>query len=134
MSSSSAVPMACYAVLLGITAAVLWVWSPYTLPSALLTGGAVAIALIALAVAVRDRRAEASAHRPGAAERAVPDYSVSIVALAYALPTMLVGAYLGLYLILIGGGVLLLGLGGLIREWRAERSAVRRAGGSADAP
>jgi MFS superfamily sulfate permease-like transporter len=131
--SSSALPLACYAALLGITAAVLWVWSPYALPSALLTGGAVAIAVIALAVAVRDR-AEARAPAIEAAERPVPDYSVSILALAYALPTMLVCAYLGLYLILIGGGVLLLGLGGLIREWRAERRAVRRAEGSADAP
>ena len=132
--SSSAVPLSCYALLLGITSAVLWAWSPYTLPAALLTGGAVAIALIALAVAVHDRRAEARAPGPGAAERPVPDYSVSILALAYALPTMLVGAYLGLYLILIGGGVQLLGLGGLIREGRAERRAVRRPGESADAP
>jgi hypothetical protein len=131
--SSSALPLACYAALLGITAAVLWVWSPYALPSALLTGGAVAIAVIALAVAVRDR-AEARAPAIEAAERPVPDYSVSILALAYALPTMLVGAYLGLYLILIGGGVLLLGLGGLIREWRAERSAVHRVEENADAP
>jgi hypothetical protein len=131
--SSSALPLACYAALLGITAAVLWVWSPYALPSALLTGGAVAIAVIALAVAVRDR-AEARAPAIEAAERPVPDYSVSILALAYALPTMLVGAYLGLYLILIGGGVLLLGLGGLLREWRAERSAVHRVEENADAP
>ena len=131
--SSSALPLACYAALIGITAAVLWVWSPYALPSALLTGGAVAIAVIALAVAVRDR-AEARAPAIEAAERPVPDYSVSILALAYALPTMLVGAYLGLYLILIGGGVLLLGLGGLIREWRAERSTVRLAKENADAP
>jgi hypothetical protein len=132
--TSSAVPLACYALLIGIAAAVLWVWSPYALPSALLTGGAAAIAVIALAVAVRDRRVGAKAPGPGAAERPVPDYSVSILALAYALPTMLVGAYLGLYLILIGGGVLLLGLGGLIREWRAERRAVRRAEENADAP
>jgi hypothetical protein len=131
--SSSALPLACYAALLAITAAVLWVWSPYALPSALLTGGAVAIAVIALAVAVRDR-AEARAPAIEAAERPVPDYSVSILALAYALPTMLVGAYLGLYLVLIGGGVLLLGLGGLIREWRAERSAVHRVEENADAP
>jgi hypothetical protein len=131
--SSSALPLACYAALIGITAAVLWVWSPYALPSALLTGGAVAIAVIALAVAVHDR-AEARAPATEAAGRPVPDYSVSILALAYALPTMLVGAYLGLYLILIGGGVLLLGLGGLIREWRAERSTVRRAEENADAP
>jgi hypothetical protein len=131
--NSSAVPLACYAALIGITAAVLWVWSPYALPAALLTGGAAAIAVIALAVAVRDRRAEA-APELAATERPVPDYSVSMLALAYALPTMLVGVYLGLYLILIGGGVLLLGLGGLIREWRAERSAVRRAGESVDAP
>jgi hypothetical protein len=130
--SSSAVPLACYALLIGIAAAVLWVWSPHALPAALLTSGAGVIAVIALVVAVRDRRAKAKA--PATAERPVADYSVSILALAYALPTMLVGAYLGLYLILIGGGVLLLGLGGLIREWRAERSAVRRPGGSTDAP
>jgi hypothetical protein len=115
----SAVPLACYAALIGTTAAVQWVWSPYVLPSALLTGGAVVMLAIATVVAIRgrhvDRRTEQESERP------IPNYSFSILALAYAIPTMLVGAYLGLYLILIGGGVLLLGIGGLIREWRAER-------------
>jgi hypothetical protein len=125
--SSSAVPLACYALLIGITSAVQWAWSPYKLPPALLTGAAVAIAVMAAVVAVSDRRRDASVERPDDVQWPVPDYSFSILAFAYAVPTMLIGAYLGLYLILIGGGVLLLGIGGLLREWRAERRALQRA-------
>jgi hypothetical protein len=36
---------------------------------------------------------------------------------------ILVGLYLGLYLILIGAGILAFGLGGWIREARAQRRA-----------
>ncbi len=123
--SRAAVPLLGYAALIGIGAAGLWVWSPDHLPAALLGGGAVVIAVIAGAVAVR--AGEEPVVRP------IPDLSFAIVAIAFGLCTMLVGAYLGLYLVLIGGGVLLAGVGGLARELRAERRALRRARGSGDA-
>ncbi len=121
----AAAPLLGYAVLIGIGAAGLWVWSPDHLPAALLGGGAVVIAAIAAAVALWG--GEEPVVRP------IPDLSFSIVAIAFGLSTMLVGAYLGLYLVLIGGGVLLAGLGGLARELRAERRAARRARGGGDA-
>ncbi len=114
--SRGAAPLASYALLIGASAAVQFVWSPYRLPASLLGGGAVLIAIIAAVVALRGRGEE----DPGG-PRAIPDSSFSIVAVAFGMCTMLVGVYLGVYLILIGGGVLVLGLGGLIRELRAER-------------
>jgi hypothetical protein len=123
--SRAAVPLLGYAVLIGLGAAGLWVWSPDHLPAALLGGGAVVIAAIAAAVALRG--GEEVGVRP------IPDLSFAVVAIAFGLCTMLVGAYLGLYLVLIGGGVLLAGLGGLARELRAERRALRRVGEGDDA-
>jgi hypothetical protein len=120
------VPLLGYALLIGAAAAVQWVWSPYRLPAALLGGAAVLMALIAAAVAL--------AAPPAPGPRPIPDYSFSVVAVAFALCTILVGAYLGLYLILLGGALLLLGIGGLIREARAERRALARVRGGGDAP
>ena len=59
----SAVPIAVYALLIGITSAVLWVWTPYTLPPALLSGGAVLFAVVAIVVALRVRRMDARGTR-----------------------------------------------------------------------
>lgn len=119
MSPTSAVPLALYALLIGITSAVLWIWSPYTLPPALLSGGAVLMLVIAIVVAVRERREKPK----DAVERAVPDLSFATVGVALGIINILVGLYLGLYLILIGAGILAFGLGGWIREARAERRA-----------
>ena len=119
MSPTSAVPLALYALLIGITSAVLWIWSPYTLPPALLSGGAVLMLVIAIVVAVRERREKPK----DVVDRAVPDLSFATVGVALGIINILVGLYLGLYLVLIGAGILALGLGGWIREARAERRA-----------
>jgi hypothetical protein len=121
--SRAAVPLLGYAVLIGIAAAGAAVWSPDPLPAVLLGGGAAVIALIAAVVGLRGP----DDATPGPPILADPDLSLSVVAIAFGLCTLLVGAYLGLYLILIGGAVLLAGLGGLVRELRAERRALRRA-------
>jgi len=119
MTPTSAVPLAVYALLIGITSAVLWVWTPYTLPPALLSGGALLFAVLALVVALRGQ-GEAHADE---AERTVPDLSFATVGVALGIINILVGLYLGLYLILIGAGILAFGLGGWIREARAQRRA-----------
>jgi hypothetical protein len=119
MTPTSAIPLAVYALLIGITSAVLWVWTPYTLPPALLSGGALLFAVLALVVALRGR-GEARADE---AERTVPDLSFATVGVALGIINILVGLYLGLYLILIGAGILAFGLGGWIREARAQRRA-----------
>lgn len=119
MTPTSAIPLAVYALLIGITSAVLWVWTPYTLPPALLSGGALLFAVLALVVALRGR----SETRADEAERTVPDLSFATVGVALGIINILVGLYLGLYLILIGAGILAFGLGGWIREARAQRRA-----------
>jgi hypothetical protein len=119
MTPTSAIPLAVYALLIGITSAVLWVWTPYTLPPALLSGGALLFAVLALVVALRGRR-ETPAEE---VERPVPDLSFATVGVALGIINIVVGLYLGLYLILIGAGILAFGLGGWIREARAQRRA-----------
>jgi hypothetical protein len=119
MTPKSAIPLAVYALLIGFTSVVLWVWTPYTLPPALLSGGALLIAVIALVVALRGRRDT----RAEDVERSVPDLSFATVGVALGIINIVVGLYLGLYLILIGAGILAFGLGGWIREARAQRRA-----------
>jgi hypothetical protein len=119
MTPTSAIPLAVYALLIGIASAVLWVWTPYTLPPALLSGGALLFAVLALVVALRGRR-ETPADE---VERTVPDLSFATVGVALGIINIVVGLYLGLYLILIGGGILAFGIGGWIREARAQRRA-----------
>ena len=117
MTPTSAVPLAVYGVLIAITSAVLWVWTPYTLPPALLSGGALLFLVVAAIVALRGRE-----RTPELAEdRPVPDLSFATVGVALGIINVVVGLYLGLYLILIGAGILALGIGGLIREARAQR-------------
>jgi hypothetical protein len=131
---TSAVPLAIYALLIGITSAILWVWSSDTLAPALLSGAALACALTALVVAVRGRRLDARGEAREAHDRPVPDLSFATVALALGIINIVVGLYLGLYLILIGAGILGFGIAGLIREAVAERRAFHRVEGGADAP
>jgi len=108
-----AVPVLLWGVLLGVLAFVLWLWTPANLPPALFGGSALLICLIALLVFWRDR--------PPPAVRAVPDLSVSSALVAIACALLLLGALVGLWLVLIGAGALLLGLFGVARELVAER-------------
>jgi hypothetical protein len=131
---NAALPLAIYALLIGTTSAILWIWTPYTLPPALLSGGAVAFAIIAATVAIRGRRVDTRAERPAAQVRPIPDLSFATVAFALGVINIVVGLYLGLYLILIGAGILGFGIAGLIREALAERRAFREAEEGVDAP
>jgi heme A synthase len=130
---ASAVPLAIYALLIGITSAVLWAWTSDTLPPALLSGGALAFAVIAAIVAIRGRRLDERGELPEAKDRPVPDLSFATVAIGLGIINVVVGLYLGLYLILIGAAILGFGVAGLIRETLAERRAFRRIEGGTDA-
>jgi uncharacterized membrane protein YfcA len=123
MTPTSAAPLAIYGVAIGITSAVLWVWTPYTLPPALLSGGALLFLLLAAIVALKGRRVE----RRKDDTETVPDLSFATVGVALGIINVIVGLYLGLYLILIGAGILGFGIAGWIREARAQRRARRLA-------
>jgi heme A synthase len=130
---TSAVPLAIYALLIGTTSAILWIWTPYTLPPALLSGGAAGFAIVAAIVAIRGRRLDERGERPETQVRPVPDLSFATVAIGLGIINVVVGFYLGLYLVLIGAGILAFGIGGVIREALAERRAFRRIEKGADA-
>jgi exfoliative toxin A/B len=98
-----------WAGLLAALAAMLWIWDPEALVVALLGGAAAATAVLAAVVARRARR-------PGSAEIEIPDLSIGAAVAAIALATMLVGAEAGLFLVLIGAGLLLFALIILARE------------------
>jgi hypothetical protein len=66
--------------------------------------------------------------RTRGAPRLVFDDSVASATIACGLALALLGAGFGLWLILIGAGVIALGLGGLVREARARRRVRRRLG------
>lgn len=63
---------------------------------------------------------------PDTAEpRPLPDLSVATVVLAIGVAVAIVGIEFGPWCIFIGAGTIAVGVGGLVREFRAERRAVR---------
>jgi hypothetical protein len=102
-----------WAAWLGALAAMLWIWSSHEVEPALLTGGAVAIALAGAYVTIRARPVEPA--------RRIADSSVAAIVVAVGVALAAFGLTAGLWLILVGSEVALLGLAGLVREVRAER-------------
>jgi hypothetical protein len=105
-----------WGLLLGVNAAVLAVWTSDPLPPALLGGAAVASGLLGLAMLARGREAP----------RVIPDLSLASALVGVALAAMVVGAEVGVWLVLVGAGMLLFGLAGLARERIAVRREARR--------
>jgi len=113
--------MLLWAAMLGVLGGVLWaVFVEVDLLSVLLpafaVGGTAAMAALA-------------ARRGGRTPRAVltgdpdPQLSLSAPLVAVAIALVLLGLEVGTFLVFVGGGLALLGAGGLVREWRAERRA-----------
>jgi len=110
------------AVLTGVGAAVFGFTDPA--PLTLLGGAAAATILFAAVVAWR------GLGRTDTVEvRALPSISPPIPWLAVGICWAMLGAELGLWLVLIGAGVATVGLAGLLREAGAQREALRRARG-----
>jgi len=78
------------------------------------------ILALALVVFAYGRRAE---RVPGQRVRTRTDLSYPSMLLGVGLAALALGAELGLWLVLIGAGACVLAVGGLVREWRAERHA-----------
>jgi hypothetical protein len=87
----------------------------------LLGGSALFVLALGLVVLVTGRRAERATARQ---VRPQPGLSFPSMLLGIALAALALGAELGLWLVLIGAGLSVLAVGGLVREWRAERRAV----------
>jgi hypothetical protein len=101
---------------LGVVAVIGWIWSEDVLPPAVFTGQAVACIAGAVLLGRRELAERA---------RAIPDLSYSTIAVGLGAAAMLNGFAFGLWLVLIGAGIVAFGLGGLVREHLAARRAAR---------
>jgi hypothetical protein len=80
--------------------------------------GGVALVMVLLGLALRLFRLGVSAPD---GERPVPDLSPATAWLGISLVLLAAGAELGLWLVIIATGMTAVGIGGLVRELRAER-------------
>jgi hypothetical protein len=111
-----AIALLAWAGMLAALAGMLWIWVPELLVVALLGGAAIATAALGVLVALR------RPPRDGRIE-VVPDLSLATALVALAAAAMLLGAEAGVWLVLIGAGMLVFGMGALTRELAAERRA-----------
>jgi hypothetical protein len=111
-------PLLAFAALLAAFDGLLWAYEPSTLAGILLIPPAVAAALAGAALA-RSRA------RAGDGRRIVPELSLGTVLLAIACSTAAVAAIFGLWLLLIGLGIGLLGALAVVRERRLTGEARR---------
>jgi tellurite resistance protein TehA-like permease len=105
------------ALWIGVLSLVLWLWTSDPLPPALLTGVAVALALVAMYAATA---------REATGSRTLVSSSLPTVVIVIGIAMALNGLTFGLFLILIGAEVVALGVGGLVLQLRNERRAARR--------
>jgi hypothetical protein len=119
----AAIVLLAWGLWLGVLTGVQAVFAPkliqFSIPA---VAGATCLAA-GLVVWALDRRQARGEH-----PRAITDSSIATVTLVIGLAVALLGAGFGLWLILIGAGVLALGLGGVMREQRARSSTLRREG------
>jgi hypothetical protein len=99
---------------MGALSLLLWLWTTDDLAPALLTGGAVALVLIALYALVVSEPPT---------QRRVAESSLPTVVIVFGLTMMANGLAFGLFLILIGAEVVALGVAGLVLQQLAERRA-----------
>jgi hypothetical protein len=105
------------ALWMGALSLVLWLWTDDPLPPALLTGTAVALAVIA---------GYAASAREATGSRTLARSSLPTVVIVFGVAMALNGLTFGLFLILIGAEVVALGVGGLVLQLLNERRAARR--------
>lgn len=119
-------PVLLWALLLATLGAVAVAVFPVSDPEtpALFGGAALLLALLAGYIATRRHGPPDAGDRTA---RVVPDSSVATVWVAISLALLALGTELGLWLVLIAAGMLLVGVGALLRESRASRALAERA-------
>jgi hypothetical protein len=113
-------PLALWGVFLSVLTGVGVIFFGTSISTPALLGGAAAFALVlALALAVTRRSVQVEG---GGAD---PESSPATVWLALSVALMMAGVALGPWLVFIGAGMTLVGIGGVVRELRAQRAAGR---------
>jgi hypothetical protein len=102
-----------WAAWLSVLDGVLWAWTDDPLPRSIFAAAAAGTWLLGIFLFVRHRQVF---HR-----RALPDLSLSVLAVAAGVVFIVNSLLLGRWLTCVGAGFVLLGLGGVAREVRAAR-------------
>jgi hypothetical protein len=117
-----AVQVLSWAIYLAVLTIILWIWWGHPLSLEELGGAAVVTALIAIVFTLAHRRGPVGDEPYEVGERRVlPDISFGAALIGIALSGMLYGAEFGLFLVLICGGLLIVGLAQVLIELRDER-------------
>ncbi|HEX3616498.1 MAG TPA: hypothetical protein VHU61_08170 [Solirubrobacteraceae bacterium] len=111
---SGALPLLCWAALLALSGALNAVWAGASIQTATFGAGVFAIVLFAAAVLLRPQRAG-----PEAVTRA--SFATVIVAIGFA--TLMFGFSFGHFIIYLGVGLMVAGVGRLLLELRHQRRA-----------
>jgi uncharacterized membrane protein len=111
-------PLAGFAAAVLALDALLWSYSPSLLVGLLLIAPAAAALVVAVVIV--------SLHRHRGGRRVVPELSAATVLCAAALAVIALAAIFGLWLLLIGLGLAVLGCAGVVRELLASARAARR--------
>jgi hypothetical protein len=115
-------PLALWGVFLSVLTGIGVIFFGTSVSTPALLGGAAAFALVlALLLAVTRRSVQVEG---GGTD---PESSPATVWLALSLALTMAGVALGLWLVFIGAGMTLIGIGGVVRELRAQRAAGREA-------
>jgi MFS family permease len=120
------VVFAIWALFLALAAAVEWAIFTHRTPNYYLLVVQPAFAIVgtlAIALLAGSRRDRTSRERP----TVIADLSMASALVGVAVGTMLWGAFIGEWLLLIGAGMLALGLGGITRELVSARRLARAA-------
>ena len=109
-----AIPLLFWALLLALSGTLNAIWAGITIQTATFGAAVIATLVTAAALLARPRRRGAEA---------VPRASFAAAFTAVGLAVLLFGLTFGHFLIYFGAGMILVGLGGLLRELRAQRRA-----------
>ena len=115
-----AVPVA-WGTILAISTAAQLPYGPSAIELAMLGGAAAACLLTGLVLFALERARRGP--QPVQDTALLPDLSAATVLVAIGVAVLLVGAEVGQWMMLMGGGAIAIGIGGLVREFRAERSS-----------
>jgi hypothetical protein len=118
----------CWATLLVVLLAINWIWTGDAIQVGTFAFAALAVYLGGFMLwLVRREALHQGPPPPRSDPEAVPEASLSAVAVGLAIGCILFGLAWAQFLIWFGGGVLVLSLGRLAVELRSERASVRRA-------
>jgi hypothetical protein len=123
-----AIPMLCWATVLAVLLAINWIWTGDAIQVGTFAYASLSIYATGLLLWLLSRSAIRRGPPVATGDpEAIPDASLAAVVVALSIACILFGIVWAKFLVFFGAGVLVLSLGRLAVEVRAERAGVRQA-------